>query len=199
MNENLGINMSPYLEWNILLAVLALFGNFPYGPPLSPNGIWDSFVSLSVSLTHQQHKVVYTGGNFLCNGCIGKCVCGNWGLGKKFDSLWHTKAHSNRIGTHMLAAKAHAVTCAQHTHSNVAQLCFFVEKWVDSNLLIREARAFALREHENIYAIQPIMFSKAIHLAYYITKGLLRCNGSPNVNLAKQDFEVMPGTLEMLL
>lgn len=23
--------------------------------------------------------------------------------------------------------------------------------------------------------------------------GLLRCNGSPNVNLAKQDFEVMPG------
>lgn len=124
MNENLGINMSSYLEWNILLAVLALFGNFPYGPPLSPNGIWDSFVSLSVSLTHQQHKVVYTGGNFLCNGCIGKCVCGNWGLGKKFDSLWHTKAHSNRIGTHMLAAKAHAVTCTQHTHSNVAQLSF---------------------------------------------------------------------------
>lgn len=46
MNENLGINMSSYLEWNILLVVLALFGNFPYGPPLSPNGIWDSFVSL---------------------------------------------------------------------------------------------------------------------------------------------------------
>lgn len=42
------------------------------------------------------------------------------------------------------------------------------------------------------------MFFKAIHLVYYITKGLLRCNGSPNVNLAKQDFEVMPGTLEML-
>lgn len=82
MNENLGINMSSYLEWNILLAVLALFGNFPYGPPLSPNGIWDSFVSPSVSLTHQQHKVVYTGGNFLCNGCIGKCVCGNGGLGR---------------------------------------------------------------------------------------------------------------------
>lgn len=39
MNENLGINMDSYLEWNILLAVLALFGNFPYGPPLSPNGI----------------------------------------------------------------------------------------------------------------------------------------------------------------
>lgn len=84
MNENLGINMDSYLEWNILLAVLALFGNFPYGPPLSPNGISDSFVSLSVSLTHRQHEVVYTTGNFLCSGCIGECVCGNWGLrGKK--------------------------------------------------------------------------------------------------------------------
>ena len=103
MNENLGINMSSYLEWNILLAVLALFGNFPYGPPLSPNGIWDSFVSPSVSLTHQQHKVVYTAGNFLCNGCIGECVCGNWGLGKKkkrkkFDSLW--RAQTRLLTTH---------------------------------------------------------------------------------------------------
>lgn len=70
MNENLGINMSSYLEWNILLAVLALFGNFPYGPPLSPNGIWDSFVSLSVSLTRQQHGVVYTAGNVPCNVCV---------------------------------------------------------------------------------------------------------------------------------
>lgn len=87
MNENLGINMDSYLEWNILLAVLALFGNFPYGPPLSPNGIWDSFVSLSVSLTHQQHKVVYTAGNFLCSGCIGVCVCGNWGLAEKKKNL----------------------------------------------------------------------------------------------------------------
>lgn len=43
------------------------------------------------------------------------------------------------------------------------------------------------------------MFFKAIRLVYYITEGLLRCNRSPNVNLAKQDFEVMPGTLEMLL
>lgn len=101
MNENLGINMDSYLEWNILLAVLALFGNFPYGPPLSPNRISDSFVSLSVSLTHQQHKVVYTAGNFLCSGCIGKCVCSNWGLsGKKKepDSRWHTKATTKTLG-----------------------------------------------------------------------------------------------------
>lgn len=34
---------------------------------------------------------------------------------------------------------------------------------------------------------------------YYITKGLLRCKGTPNINLAKRDFEVMPGPLEMLL
>lgn len=60
MNENLGINMSSYLEWNILLAVLALFGNFPYGPPLSPNGIWDSFVSPSVSLTHINNTRLFT-------------------------------------------------------------------------------------------------------------------------------------------
>lgn len=100
MNENLGINMDSYLEWNILLAVLALFGNFPYGPPLSPNGIWDSFVSLSVSLAHRQHKVVYTAGNFLCSGCIGECVRGNWGLGEKKekpDSQWHTKATTKRL------------------------------------------------------------------------------------------------------
>lgn len=84
MNENLGINMDSYLEWNILLAVLALFGNFPYRPPLSRNGISDSFVSLPVSLTHRQHEVVYTAGNFLCSGCIGEWVCGNSGLsGKK--------------------------------------------------------------------------------------------------------------------
>lgn len=84
MNENLGINMSSYLEWNILLAVLALFGNFPYGPPLSPNGIWDSFVSPSVSLAHISNTRLFTLLEiFLCNGCIGECVCGNWGLGKK--------------------------------------------------------------------------------------------------------------------
>lgn len=69
MNENLGINMSSYLEWNILLAVLALFGNFPYGLPLNPNGIWDSFVSVSVSLTRQQHAV-YNAGDILCVVCV---------------------------------------------------------------------------------------------------------------------------------
>lgn len=74
MNENLGINTSSYLEWNILLAVLALFGNFPYGPLLSPNGIVDSFVSVPVTLTRQQHKPVYTAGNFLWNVCIQKCL-----------------------------------------------------------------------------------------------------------------------------
>lgn len=93
MNENLGINMSSYLEWNILLAVLALFGNFPYGPPLSPNGIWDSFVSLSVSLTRQQHNIVYTGGKFLCKVFI--CLF-LWQLRvrKKFDNLWHAHKHT---------------------------------------------------------------------------------------------------------
>lgn len=103
MNENLGINMSSYLEWNILLAVLALFGNFPYGPPLSPNGIWDSFVSPSVSLAHINNTRLFTLLEiFLCNGCIGECVCGNWGLGKKkrkkFDSLW--RAQTRLLTTH---------------------------------------------------------------------------------------------------
>ena len=46
-----------------------------------------------------------------------------------------------------------------------------------------------------MHRVCAMMFFKAIHLLYYITKGLLRCN----VNLAKQDFEVMPGPLEMLL
>lgn len=105
--------MSSYLEWNILLAVLALFGNFPYGPPLSPNGIWDSFVSLSVSLTHQQHKVVYTGGNFLCNVCICECVCGNWGLGKK---VWQSAAHKRTL-------KQNRDASAHYTHTiNTSEL-----------------------------------------------------------------------------
>lgn len=76
MNENLGINMSSYLEWNILLAVLALFGNFPYGPPLSPNEIWDSFVSLVVRLTRQKHKAVYSGWNS-SKRCVYAGVGGN--------------------------------------------------------------------------------------------------------------------------
>lgn len=139
MNENLGINMSSYLEWNILLAVLALFGNFPYGPPLSPNGIWDSFVSLSVSLTHQQHKVVYTAGNFLCNGCIGKCVCGNWGLGKSLTVC----------GTQRLTQTEWGLTiCARYPHMHMAHT---LKRSTGSKLLIREARAFALREHEGIF------------------------------------------------
>lgn len=43
------------------------------------------------------------------------------------------------------------------------------------------------------------MFLKAIHLRRYITKGLLRCHASPNVDSTRWDFEVMPGPLEMLL
>ena len=57
----------------------------------------------------------------------------------------------------------------------------------------------ALREHGCIYAMRPIMFLKAIQLVYYITEGLQHCNRSPNANLAKQDFEALSGTLEMLL
>lgn len=102
MNENLGINMDSYLEWNILLTVLALFGNFPYGPPLSPNGISDSFVSLSVSLTHRQHEVVYTAGNFLCSGCVGECICGNWGLGLNL-----TAGDTQRLPQRALVTKTH--------------------------------------------------------------------------------------------
>ncbi len=116
MNENLGINMSSYLEWNILLAVLALFGNFPYGPPLSPNGIWDSFVSLSVSLAHQQHKVVYTGGNFLCNVCICKCVCGNWGLAKSLTVCGtQARAQTESGYTRSPRTPSHARWCSKRS------------------------------------------------------------------------------------
>lgn len=125
MNENLGINMDSYLEWNILLAVLALFGNFPYGPPLSPNGISDSFVSLSVGSTHWEHKVVYTAGNFLCSGCIGECVCGNWGLREKKepDSWWHTKATTKSLG--------HKNTPKKTKKQKQQQQKFLVVSWMD--------------------------------------------------------------------
>lgn len=81
-------------------------------------------------------------------------------------------------------------------HQNRARFVFFIEEEYNGGLLIWEAHTSALRQQEDIYARHPMMFiSEAIHLACYITRGggLLRCNGSPNVNLAKQDFEVMPG------
>lgn len=80
-------------------------------------------------------------------------------------------------------------------HQNRARFVFFIEEEYNGGLLIWEAHTSALRRQEDIYARHPMMFiSEAIHLACYITRGgLLRCNGSPNVNLAKQDFEVMPG------
>lgn len=81
-------------------------------------------------------------------------------------------------------------------HQNRARLVFFIEEEYNGGLLMWEAHTSALRQQEDIYARHPMMFiSEAIHLACYITRGggLLRCNGSPNVNLAKQDFEVMPG------
>lgn len=151
MNENLGINMSSYLEWNILLAVLALFGNFPYGPPLSPNGIWDSFVSLSVSLTHQQHNVVYTG-NFLCNVCICKCVCGNWGSGKSLTVCdMHINMHSNRIRIHM----PHITQTDTPSHAGCTLHSVWISlrnKWTAVPLLlICEAQTFAPRQNEYGY------------------------------------------------
>lgn len=82
-------------------------------------------------------------------------------------------------------------------HQNRARFVFFIEEEYNGGLLIWEAHTSALRRQEDIYARHPMMFiSEAIQHACYITRGgggLPRCNGSPNVNLAKQDFEVMPG------
>lgn len=82
-------------------------------------------------------------------------------------------------------------------HQNRARFVFFIEEEYNGGLLIWEAHTSALRQQEDIYARHPMMFiSEAIQHACYITRGgggLLRCNGSPDVNLAKQDFEVMPG------
>lgn len=176
MNENLGINMSSYLEWNILLAVLALFGNFPYGPPLSPNGIWDSFVSLSVSLTHQQHNVVYTG-NFLCNVCICKCVCGNWGSGKSLtDCDMLINIHSNRIRMQM----PHITQTHTHLHMPATHTLRFGFHWGMSGTK-RISRMY-------------MWWCLLKQFVSYITQC---CTGSPNDNLAKQDCEVMPGPLEV--
>lgn len=44
-----------------------------------------------------------------------------------------------------------------------------------------------------------VIFFKSVHVIYYIIMDLLYCEESHNVNLAEQDFEVMPGSLEMLL
>lgn len=129
MNENLGINMSSYLEWNILLAVLALFGNFPYGPPLSPNGIWDSFVSLAVTLTHQQHNIVYTVGNFLCNICIHWCL---WRGESQTVCCTHTLTHR-----HKQDQDAHCpLYTSTHRHVHAINITLtrldFNKVWLDS-------------------------------------------------------------------
>lgn len=44
-----------------------------------------------------------------------------------------------------------------------------------------------------------VIFFTSVHVIYYIIMDLLYCEESHNVNLAEQDFEVMPGSLEMLL
>ena len=150
MNENLGINMSSYLEWNILLAVLSLFGNFPYGPPLSPNGIWDSFVSLSASHINNTN-VVYIGGNFLCNACICKCVCGDWGSGKSL-TVCGTQTHTNiicELSTHI--TQAHTFSRARYTHVIMLWFCCEIPL-----LLIWELHTFA--QHDKRKTVYPIMF-----------------------------------------
>lgn len=69
MNGNLGINMSSYLEWNILLAALALVGKFPYGLPLNQMGFRQLCFSLSQSHTEPHRQQLW---------CLGKDppVCG---------------------------------------------------------------------------------------------------------------------------
>lgn len=184
MNENLGINTDSYLEWNILLAVLALFGNFPYGPPLSPNGIWDSFVSLSVSLAHQRHEVVYAAGNFLRGGCIGDCACGNWGFGG-WGGTWQSLTHKKASVTNTLQKKKRKPTL---TRARIIHLCCVVDGpgW---HFCTQGTWVYLCHTCHNVFPEQSDM---------YITSHRV-CNGSSNVNLAKQDFKVPPGTLEMRL
>lgn len=50
-----------------------------------------------------------------------------------------------------------------------------------------------------ILAPHLITVFSEIHFIDDITLGLLHCALSPNVNLTKQDFEVMPGPLEIML
>lgn len=75
MNENLGINMSSYLEWNILLAALALVGKVPYGLPLNQMGFRQLCFSLSLILNHTDNTTVMVFGKRpSCMWCV--CVCG---------------------------------------------------------------------------------------------------------------------------